>query len=157
MKQTFLKLAMILAVLLAAVAAVAQETKLIIYADGGASNVVNYVAAATTNTYYLECSEVDSLPIVTSIKCTGASSAPVMLHGYRQLAFGVYETTPFFQQWVTPNGTTAVVTITNLPTQGATLIKFQIGNTNATSPGLTNLVLMARPKASKWQVFPTAR
>ena len=136
---------------------VAQETKPIYYADGGATNENNYVAAASTNTYYLNCSEVENLPLVVSIKGTASSTSTIQLIGYRQLGGDLYETTPDIIRHVTMNGTTAVVVVTNWPVNGASTIKFQIGNTNASAPGLTNLVLMTRPKAPKRGVFTTSR
>lgn len=135
----------------------AQTTAPIYYADGGATNANNYVAAASTNTYSVACSEVENLPCEFTFKCTASSTDPLMIHGYRSLNSSTYETTPFYQQWVTPTGTTPFTIVTNLDTKGAATIQFKIGNTNATTPGYTNLLFVVRPKAPKRAVFNTSR
>lgn len=156
-KNLFLSAVLAVTALAVIPVAQAQSARPIYYADGGTSNAVNYVAAASTNTYYLECSEFDTLPIMVNLKGTAASTSTIQLFGYRQFGGDVYESSPSLSILVTMNGTTYVPTLTNFNVQGASTIKFLVGNTNASAPGLTNLVVMTRPKAVKRGVFSATR
>lgn len=148
--------AVLAATLTMPVVAPAQSTKPIYYANGGASNSVNYITAPGSNTFYLEASEIEKLPLRVTIKAPGAATSVVMWYGYRQLETDVYETVPFFTTFSTLNGTTAVTAITNLDVAGGSTIKLVIGNTNATI-AITNLAVVTRPKAPKRAVFNTSR
>ena len=138
------------------IGAVAQPTKPITYADGGASNAFNFITAPGTNTYYLSCSEVDTLPTHIKVKAHTAATSTVQLFAYRALANDDYETSPTYSQLLTLSGTIYVGTLTNLNVQGAATLKFVIGNTNATIP-VTNISFITRPKAAKRAVFDTSR
>ena len=152
-KHLFFSAVLAVAVMSLVPVATAQPAKPIYYADGGATNANNYVAAASTNTYYLACSEYDTLPITVNLKGTAASTSTIQIFGYRQFGGDIYEASPSLSILVTMNGTTYVPTLTNFSVQGASTIKLQIGNTNASAPGLTNLVILTRPKALKRGVF----
>ena len=132
----------------ATVAVPAQDLKPIVYANGGSSNSVNYISSAATNTFSMACSEVEYLPLVISVKAPGAATSTVRLIGYRSLDSSYYETAAFYDQLVTLNGSTAVVTVTNLAVSGAATIQLKVVNTNA-SVVVTNMYLATRPKAPK--------
>ena len=153
MKELF-KISMLTAALLVACgvsAGVLPDSQI----DGGATNAYNYVAANSTNVYagsgtVLACNYSTDATLEFSFKCTGASTANYII------AFDAGINGSNSDRWLTNaivmlvagKGTGTAIGLTNLPS-GARYPFYRvnfIGNTNASSPAMTNVMVRAFTK-----------
>ncbi len=134
----------------------AQSMRPYYWADGGASNAVNYIVHGKTNHYLLPCAEVDSIPIYVQAKATGSTTESLRLLTYRGIDADTIATAPYSTNLLQLNGTTAVNGFYVLETGGASVLKLSVICTNGTHD-VTNFFGVARPKAPKRATFSTTR